>query len=62
MAFYGIMYIKIHGKESGTAGARKKKWQEKIKELDAMKKEKPESIWKKDLISLENTLKKEGLI
>lgn len=40
----------------------KKKWQAKIKELDAMKKEKPESIWKKDLISLEDTLKKEGLI
>ena len=36
----------------------KKKWDEKIKELEAYKLETPESIWKKDLVALEKVIKK----
>jgi DNA topoisomerase-2 len=36
----------------------KKKWDEKIKELEAYKLETPESIWKKDLADLEKAIKK----
>ena len=35
----------------------KKKWDEKIKELEAYKLETPESIWKKDLAALEKVIK-----
>ena len=35
----------------------KKKWDEKIKELEAYKLETPESIWKKDLAELEKVIK-----
>ena len=55
-----LLAMPIYSLTADKAAELKSKWQDKTKELEAMKKETPESLWTKDLDTLEAKLKKLG--
>lgn len=57
-----LLAMPIYSLTEDKAAEIKEKWQNKIEELEAMKKETPESLWSKDLDALEAKLKKLGMM